>query len=271
MGCFFLFIFCIILVTIYTKQQDNENDYQNYLKKDKPKYTTFYEAQKLQNEKKELRRKELLETAMSIKYYKPTIYKEKTNRNYLKYIPELNIKCINKKTPLKDLENFVVLDVETTGLKPATDEILEISMIKFENQNPTECLTTLVKPKKNIPLDASLINNIYDDDVKNSPSISYIIPDFNDFIKGYNIVGYNLEFDLKFLYCNGMDFFSEKRKFYDCLLLTRKYFKYVLNSYKLDDVSEYCGLYRKDSHRATDDALVTGIIFRDIGKKYLNS
>ncbi len=214
------------------------------------------------------REKEFLLTLQDIKYISPKISKKFVPRQFLKNFPYYDFCSIRKNTPNSTLENFVVIDTETTGLHPSSDEILEISAIKFIDSNPVECLSTLVRPKTKISEQVTSINHITNDLVQHSPNINCIIEDFSNFIHGFNIVGYNLDFDLKFLYVNGLKLFDEKRKFFDVLDICKKYFgKNTIENFKLDTICEVCNLYRPQAHRATEDALATGILFRDIGNK----
>lgn len=191
--------------------------------------------------------------------------KRKLSKNPLYTMGEYNFTTIRRNTNYMNFEKYIVIDTETTGLHAKNDELLEISMIKFEHHSPVSYMTTLIKPKVSIPDFITDINGISDEMVVNSPTVTEVTDSFNDFIKGYDIVGYNLEFDLKFLHVNGINFFEEKRKFYDVLALSRKKFPYLkLYDYKLNTVAEEIGIYRNDAHRALSDAYATALIFGHI-------
>jgi DNA polymerase III epsilon subunit family exonuclease len=104
--------------------------------------------------------------------------------------------------------NFITVvsfDVETTGLSPETEEILEIAAVKFTfNQEggtiDLGAFTSLVKPTKKIPRFITEINNISDDMVKDAPELSVVLPKFFRFC-GINsiMVAHNASFDAAFI------------------------------------------------------------------------
>ena len=243
--------------SIYNKKSLRDLDFEQKYKEHKKK----------QHEMKELNNDVYKNCYKNLKYISPTIFKHKESKNILKYLPDFKFSNITSKTSLNTINTFVVIDTETTGLRPSSDELLEISAIKFINGEPKECLTTLLKPQKKISQEIESINHITNAMIQNSPTVGYIIKNFSNFIDGFNIVGYNLEFDIKFLYRNGMDLFTKKRKFYDVLPLCKQKFKDdSLANYKLDTICSHLGITRSNEHRATEDALATGILFRDIGQ-----
>jgi len=98
-------------------------------------------------------------------------------------------------------ENYVVFDLETTGISPEEDSIIEISAIKVKGHEPVAEFDTLINPGTHIPAGATNVNGITDDMVREAPGLREALPDFLTFIEGEILVGHNIQsFDLLFLY-----------------------------------------------------------------------
>lgn len=182
-------------------------------------------------------------------------------RKLLKDMPEIKFKNITRSFNKNSLPAFVVVDVETTGLYAHKDRIIELSAIFYENYEPISCFTTLVNPQKPIPKEASDVNGIYDEDVKDAPTISEVSESFLEFVGNCPIVAYNASFDLKFLYCSGIDLISAKNPLYDAYALVRKAYKDNY-SYTLLSVANDIGIYY-NAHSSLHDCYATGKVFDD--------
>ena len=71
---------------------------------------------------------------------------------------------------------FVAIDVETTGLSPIANELIEISAIKYDGKNKIDTFTSLIKPRAKIPYYITNITGITNEMVKNSPYVEEIMP-----------------------------------------------------------------------------------------------
>lgn len=192
----------------------------------------------------------------------PEINEENTlERKKLSEMPEIKIKNITKSFD-KDskLPTFVVLDIETTGLKPTSDRIVQICAMRYELFEPTEAFVSYVNPEKHISEEASKVNGIYDDDVKDAPQLAAISESLLEFVGTSAIVGFNVSFDLQFLFCSGIDLIT-KRKIYDAKALAKKVYKQDLDYFSLNNVLAYNGISIKEMHDAKVDCFATGIVF----------
>lgn len=182
---------------------------------------------------------------------------------------------ITKSTRRESICNFIVIDIETTGIA-VSNSIIEISALKFEDFKPKELFTSLVKPPKKISEESISINGITNEMTENAPTFNQIALAFSEFIAGYNIVGHNLPFDMKFLFVNGIDF-SLKYKYYDTLDIARKTVKKYnermkdyetirdsISDYKLETLLDYYGIEREAAHRSSSDCLATGYLFYEL-------
>lgn len=160
---------------------------------------------------------------------------------------------------------IVVYDLETTGLSPLSDKIIEIGAARMENGIVTETFTTFVNPEMHIPESASEVNNIYDSDVEHAPKIQDVMPDFYKFTRGARMVAHNGDdFDVKFLRAagaqTGYDFNNEML---DSLKIARNKLR-KLKSHKLENLCKYYGIVNENAHRATDDAVATAKVFKKL-------
>jgi len=91
---------------------------------------------------------------------------------------------------------FISVDLETTGLNPSKDEIIEISAIRFVNGEIKDEFTTLIKPIALIPKKITSITGINDSMVSDAPKIVDVFKDFLNFLDNKIIVAHNIDFDI---------------------------------------------------------------------------
>ena len=186
---------------------------------------------------------------------------ETIKRRPFSEMPEIHFINITRSTVVDKIFPLVCIDIETTGLHLQRSEIIEVSAIKYDvGFKPVSCFTTLVKPKKPIPPEATQINNITNDMVADSPTFSEIATAFSKYISGCNIVGHNAMFDLKFLFVSGVKL-PPKARYYDTLTLSRVAFKGMVDNFKLDTLCKNFSIHRDVAHRSSSDCLATAKLF----------
>ncbi len=145
-------------------------------------------------------------------------------------------KRLNKYVP-----DYVVFDLETTGVSVAWDAVIEISAIKVVGGRNIDEFTTLVNLGRPIPFSASSVNGIYDDMVKDSPEFGKALGDFLEFAGNAVLVGHNIHaFDMKFLMRDAEKYWGRTvgNDYIDTLVLARQYLP-QLSRYRLVDMAGY--------------------------------
>ncbi len=94
---------------------------------------------------------------------------------------------------------YVALDLETTGLNPEEDDIIEIGAARFEDGVVVETYGTLVNPGRSVPDRVSAITGIRTEDLIGQPEFFQVRQALRNFVGDAVIVGHNVEFDLAFL------------------------------------------------------------------------
>ena len=96
-------------------------------------------------------------------------------------------------------KEFVVLDIETTGLSPHRDEIIELSALLVKNDEIVEEFNRLVKPEGEISAFITNLTGITPEMVADAPDIATAIKEFDDFCAGKIVLGHNITFDISFI------------------------------------------------------------------------
>lgn len=164
---------------------------------------------------------------------------------------------------------YVSFDVETTGLSPISDRIVEIGAVVFQNGTVQRVFSSLVNPGISISQSASAVNHITNSMLDGAPSEKEVYPQLVEFL-GNALCGeivmcaHNAKFDFDFL-CNTLSRlgFNANIEYIDTLSLSRKYL-HGLKNYKQSTIENYFGLTNSTSHRAASDAENCGRILHHL-------
>ena len=186
------------------------------------------------------------------------------------------------------LSDYIVFDIETTGLDSSYDEIIEIGAIKVHNNKIVSKFNSLIKPKNKIDEYITRLTGITNEMVKDAPTIEEILPDFMNYINNSILIGHNVNFDINFiydnLYRNGLDVLTND--FIDTMRIARKLLP-ELPHHRLIDLAKYFKIDETNNHRALKDCEITMNVyeqlknivlekyeneenFKDVFKKYKN-
>lgn len=165
----------------------------------------------------------------------------------------------NNNQPL--CKEFIVFDIETTGLNKSTDKIIEIGAVKIKDYKIIDRFSALINPGCEISKEIIDLTGINNDMVRDMPSIQEVLPEFIKFIGSSPVVAHNANFDTGFIRVNlrkiGLNF---KNPIIDTLTLSR-WLVPELKRYKLNILTEHFGIKLLNHHRAVDDAEATAQLF----------
>ncbi len=161
-------------------------------------------------------------------------------------------------------ENYVVIDLEMTGLSPKNDRMIEIGAVKVRNEAILETYGTLVDPHRPIPERVQKLTGITDDMVKGQKGQDEAVAELLAFLGNDLIVGQNVTFDYSFLkqWAVNKRIPMEKQAC-DTLKLARLLLP-PEQPKNLEALCEYFGIARKCGHRALEDAIQTAWLFEKL-------
>ncbi|MBM7613702.1 PolC-type DNA polymerase III [Alkaliphilus hydrothermalis] len=158
-------------------------------------------------------------------------------------------------------EEFIVFDIETTGLSNKRDKITEIGAVKVKNGEVIDQFSSLINPEMPIPQKIVDLTGITDDMVKDAPLIEDVLPKFLNFVGNNPLVAHNASFDVGFIRENARQMgITITNSVVDTLKLARILLP-QLKKHKLNVIAKELNVTLLSHHRAVDDATATAEIW----------
>ncbi|MDD5945223.1 MAG: PolC-type DNA polymerase III [Clostridia bacterium] len=159
-------------------------------------------------------------------------------------------------------DEYVVFDIETTGLNKEKCKIIEIGAVKIKNRKITDRYSTFIDPQEKLSDEIVELTNITDKMLEGQRTIDVVLPEFMDFVGDAVLVAHNASFDTGFVRIKGeeLGLGAMHNTILDTLELSRTLLK-DLKKHKLDIVAKRLGVSLEGHHRAVNDAEATAEIF----------
>ncbi|MDE3094592.1 MAG: hypothetical protein KGK07_01150 [Chloroflexota bacterium] len=152
---------------------------------------------------------------------------------------------------------YVSLDLETTGLDPEVDEIIEVAAVRFDATGVLDRYQSLVNPGKRLEYRIEKLTGIDPRELETAPHFGSIAPELGRFIGFDAIVGQNPSFDVTFLARKGVQVFGPAYDTFELasILLTG------LHEHSLGAIADHLGITFTNRHRAMADAEAAREVF----------
>ena len=166
------------------------------------------------------------------------------------------------------MREYVTLDLETTGLEPKRDRIIEIGAVKVSNGVVTGEYTTLIDPQLEIPERISKLTGISNDMVQGKPLIQKVLGEFLEFCGDLPLLGHNILFDYSFVKHQAVNCgFEFEKEAVDTLKIARAVLP-DLPSRSLQNLRQHFEIPQGDAHRALEDARTTYHLYERLFQEY---
>ncbi len=163
------------------------------------------------------------------------------------------------------MNSIVSLDIETTGLDPQSDAIIEIGACRFNGNRIEDEFSTLVNPRRHIPEFITQLTEINDEMVRQAPQIREVLDELAAFIGDSPILGHNVQFDLSFFKKYNLFGLNESIDTYEMAAVLLP----TASHYNLKSLAQTLGIYPGMWHRGLEDARTTHGVFQKLFAKAL--
>lgn len=161
---------------------------------------------------------------------------------------------------------LAVVDVETTGLDPDVDRVIEIGIVHMANGEVIDTYSSLVNPERNLPEEVERITGIKAEDIVDAPKFAEVAATVMEKLQGRVFVAYNLAFDRAFVRgeLERCGIAWHDPQYIDPLIFVRELHK-TQGSKRLGAVAARLGISLENAHRASDDAIAAGQVLYALG------
>ena len=164
-------------------------------------------------------------------------------------------------------DSYVCIDLETTGLHPQTDRIIEIGAVKVEHGRIAQEWETLVNPGRALEERITELTGIHDEELAEAPEIAAVLPRLLEMTDGFVLLGHRVLFDYSFVKKAAVDQrLSFEREGIDTLKIARKYLQ-GLESRSLPSLCRHYGIDHS-AHRALQDARATVELYCRLAEQF---
>lgn len=164
-------------------------------------------------------------------------------------------------------DEFIVFDIETTGLSRVRDRVTEIGAVRVKNGEVLDVFSSFVNPGMPIPPNITELTGITDEMVKDADGMDKVLPRFLDFIGDRMLVAHNANFDVGFMRAAAEELKLPFTNSYIDTVPLARYIVPELSKYKLDTLAEFFGVGDFNHHRAYDDAETLARVFYSMVKR----
>lgn len=162
------------------------------------------------------------------------------------------------------LKSYIAFDVETTGLSPVENEIIEIGALKVRDGKVAERFMEFIKPAAPIAPAITSLTGITNEMVADARTRCQVVSDFLDFCEEDVLIGHNVSFDYSFMKCSAAaDGLPFEKMGIDTLKIAQKVHK-DLKSKSLSSLCDYYHIENRSAHRAYHDALATAKLYQTL-------
>ena len=165
----------------------------------------------------------------------------------------------------KFIDDYVLVDIETTGLSPIYDDIIEIGAIKVQNNKMVDEFSQLIKINRNLPQKITELTGITDSMLATGKIPKAVLGEFVNFVGNNVIIGHNVNFDLGFLCnkCKKYLNYNLNNDYIDTLYLARKLVPNSVN-HKLGTLAKLFNISYEGAHRGLKDVEITYEVYNKL-------